>query len=132
VFGGEGNGGLIFPDHQFCRDGGMTAASMAAILAATGDRLSDIVKRLPKRFMIKEKQKTLHAQKMMAKIEQSFTHDQIDHTDGLKITRGSTWALIRASGTEPLIRIIVESGKRTDAEIFFKEISGIISQESGK
>ena len=132
VFGGEGNGGLIFPDHQFCRDGGMTAASMAAILAATGDRLSDIVKRLPKRFMIKEKQKTLHAQKMMAKIEQSFPHDQIDRTDGLKITRGSTWALIRASGTEPLIRIIVESEKRTDAEVFFKEISGIISQESGK
>jgi phosphomannomutase/phosphoglucomutase len=82
--------------------------------------------------MIKEKQKTLHAQKMMAKIEQSFPHDQIDHTDGLKITRGSTWALIRASGTEPLIRIIVESKKRTDAEVFFKEISGIISQESGR
>ena len=33
VFGGEGNGGLIFPDHQFCRDGGMTAAMMVFILA---------------------------------------------------------------------------------------------------
>ena len=33
VFGGEGNGGLIFPKHQFCRDGGMTAATMVALLA---------------------------------------------------------------------------------------------------
>jgi phosphomannomutase/phosphoglucomutase len=131
VFGGEGNGGLIFPDHQFCRDGGMTAASMVLILATTKNRLSEAVKKLPRRYMIKEKHKTVHAQKIMAELEHSFAHDQIDHTDGLKIIRSPSWALIRASGTEPLIRIIVESEKKKDAEKFLKEISGIIARKSG-
>jgi len=131
VFGGEGNGGLIFPDHQFCRDGGMTAASMVFILATAKNRLSEIVKKLPQRYMIKEKIRTSHAKKIMANLKHSFEHDQIDHTDGLKITRGPSWALIRASGTEPLIRIVVESEKRNAAERFFKEISGIIARESG-
>lgn len=131
VFGGEGNGGLIFPDHQFCRDGGMTAASMVFILATAKKRLSEIVRQLPKRYMIKEKVKTTRAQKIMATLKHSFAHDQIDHTDGLKIIRGPSWALIRASGTEPLIRIIVESENRNAAKKFFKEISVIIARESG-
>jgi len=55
IFGGEGNGGLIFPDHQFCRDGGMTAAMMVAILASHGQKLSILLEQLPKRHMIKPK-----------------------------------------------------------------------------
>ncbi len=60
VFGGEGNGGLIFPDHQFCRDGGMTAAMMVFILASTGKKLSSLINTLPQRTMIKDKISTRH------------------------------------------------------------------------
>jgi phosphomannomutase/phosphoglucomutase len=122
VFGGEGNGGLIFPAHQFCRDGGMTAATMVSILASEGMNLSDLVARLPKRFMIKEKVKTSDAPQVMKRLKKVLSGEQIDKTDGLKIIRGSTWALVRASGTEPLIRIIVESDHKTSAETFFGEI----------
>jgi phosphomannomutase/phosphoglucomutase len=122
VFGGEGNGGLIFPAHQFCRDGGMTAATMVSILASEGMNLSDLVARLPKRFMIKEKVKTSDAPQVMKRLKKVLSGEQIDKTDGLKIIRGSTWALVRASGTEPLIRIIVESDNKTSAETFFGEI----------
>ncbi len=41
VFGGEGNGGLIFPEFQYCRDGGMSAANMLEMLAHTGKKLTD-------------------------------------------------------------------------------------------
>jgi phosphomannomutase/phosphoglucomutase len=128
IFGGEGNGGLIFPAHQFCRDGGMTAATMVAILASRHNKLSEMVARLPKRYMIKDKVRCTTAQKVLDKMEHAFFHEIIGHTDGLRITRGSTWALIRASGTEPLIRIIVESETRKNADSFYHELMDVISQ----
>ena len=128
VFGGEGNGGLIFPDHQLCRDGGMTAALMVAILSKTGEPLSDLITRLPKRFMIKDKIAMLDARKVVAQLKQQFSHDRIDRTDGLKITRNSTSALVRASGTEPVLRIIVESDKKSRSESLYHELKKRISE----
>lgn len=128
IFGGEGNGGLIFPDHQFCRDGGMTAATMVSILAPGCEKLSELVGRLPKRHMIKDKVKAAIPEKLIEKLGHAFRHDLVERTDGIKISRNSTWGLIRASGTEPLIRIIVESDDRVRAESFFHELMDIISQ----
>jgi phosphomannomutase/phosphoglucomutase len=128
ILGGEGNGGLIFPSHQFCRDGGMTAAAMVSILASGNRKLSELVSLLPKRYMIKDKIGSTTAQATLNHVEHAFFHDSIEHTDGLKISRGQTWALIRASGTEPLIRIIVESDDRKTAEIFYHEVMDVISQ----
>lgn len=128
IFGGEGNGGLIFPNHQFCRDGGMTAATMVSILASGNEKLSEMVARLPKRYMIKDKISSATAQKVIDNLDHAFFQDMIEHTDGLKISRGSTWALIRASGTEPLIRIIVESDNRIAVDNFYHELMDLISQ----
>jgi len=128
VLGGEGNGGLIFPNHQFCRDGGMTAAVMVSIVAKNNKNLSSLVKSLPKRYMIKEKVKTKNASVIMKELKRSLMKEHLDETDGLKITRGSSWALIRASGTEPLLRIIVESENKTDTGKFFNEIWGLIAE----
>jgi phosphomannomutase/phosphoglucomutase len=54
VFGGEGNGGLIFPKHQYCRDGAMFCAMILEILAS-GKRLSDLAKSVPQYFNAKTK-----------------------------------------------------------------------------
>ena len=72
VFGGEGNGGLIFPDHQFCRDGGMTAAMMVFILASTGQQLSTLINALPKRSMIKDKISTSRGTQVLESLKQSI------------------------------------------------------------
>jgi len=128
VFGGEGNGGLIFPGHQFCRDGGMTAATMVSILATRNQKLSELVAHLPRRYMIKGKVRCKEGQNIIGKLGQAFSKDLIDHTDGLKISRGPMWALIRASGTEPLIRIIVESDDTITADSFYHELMGVISK----
>ena len=109
VFGGEGNGGLIFPRHQFCRDGGMTAAMMVAILVNTKKTLSELVSQLPHRHIIKDKLTTPNGMKILESLKTSYSKEVTDQTDGLKIFRNNTWGLVRASGTEPIIRIIVDA-----------------------
>ena len=109
IFGGEGNGGLIFPDHQFCRDGGMTAAMMVAILASRGQKLSELLKQLPRRHMIKDKISANGGATILETLKTAYSHGIIDLTDGVKIFRDNSWALVRASGTEPLIRIIIDA-----------------------
>lgn len=130
VFGGEGNGGLIFPNHQFCRDGGMTAAMMVRVLTAGNDTLSSLVKKLPGTFMIKEKIHSRKSEALIAHIINSYTHMKIDRTDGVKISAANAWALIRPSGTEPFIRVIVESDTRENAEKFYQEIMSVASSFS--
>jgi phosphomannomutase/phosphoglucomutase len=122
AFGGEGNGGLIYPDHQFCRDGGMTAAMMVAILSRTGKPLSTLVENLPVFFMIKDKVRVKDPEALIMQMKQAFASDRLDLTDGVRINRGDTWALIRPSGTEPLVRIMVESGQKESADALYQEI----------
>jgi len=127
IFGGEGNGGLIFPDHQFCRDGGMTAAMMVRVLASRNLPLSSLVKKLPGNFMIKEKIHSDRSGDLINHIISSFPRLKTDRTDGVKISSPDSWALIRPSGTEPFIRVIVESETRENAEKFHRELMSVIS-----
>ncbi len=126
VFGGEGNGGLIFPDHQFCRDGGMTAAMMVSLLAGTGKSLSDLVKALPPSVMIKEKVHTSRAQEMIQALKSEYSALPSTTIDGIRVTRGPAWALVRPSGTEPFVRVMVEAESENEAQQFYSEIRRII------
>jgi len=124
VMGGEGNGGLIFPDHQFCRDGGMTAAMMVSLLAATGEPLSALADDLPMMTLIKVKIRTPRAREAVPCLEKAFLGEALDRTDGIRLNREDAWALIRPSGTEPLLRILVESEDAGRAEALHREIRG--------
>ena len=128
AFGGEGNGGLIYPNFQFCRDGGMTAATMVAILGTVKRSLSDLVDDLPPYITIKNKIRTRDIPGLLAAVEEHFKNETIDRTDGLRISRGKTWALVRASGTEPLVRATIESDNREAAEAFNSEILGVTAR----
>jgi phosphomannomutase/phosphoglucomutase len=128
IFGGEGNGGLIFPEHQFCRDGGMTAAMMVSILASTGKQLSTLMNALPKRSMIKDKIGTSQGTHVLESLKKEYAHESLDLTDGVKILRTDSWALVRASGTEPMIRIIVDADSPHHSQIFYDELMGYIAK----
>jgi len=128
IFGGEGNGGLIFPDHQFCRDGGMTSAMMVFILSSNpGKKLSDLLGELPERCIIKDKITSRDGPKILKSLISAFSEDTIDQTDGIKIFRDNSWALIRASGTEPIIRIIIDSENRQVGQAFYSELKDKIN-----
>jgi phosphomannomutase/phosphoglucomutase len=108
VIGGEGNGGIIWPEHQYCRDGAMTVAKVLEIMTERNRRLSELVNEIPKRYMDKTKVTCRDREAAMQRI-QSSVHGNVDTTDGVKIWYDDGWLLIRPSGTEPIIRIFVEA-----------------------
>ncbi|HJJ49980.1 MAG TPA: phosphoglucosamine mutase [Methanocorpusculum sp.] len=122
VIGGEGNGGIIYPKHQFCRDGGMSAATMLGFIAAKNEPLSKLIEELPKFTMYQEKRKTTRAKEIVAHMKKYFANCPIDDRDGIRITRGGAWALIRPSGTEPLVRFFAESQDPAEAKLLIDEI----------
>ena len=131
AFGGEGNGGLIFPGHQLCRDGGMTTATMVALLAEASRPLSSLVDALPPFCMIKEKIREKDAPGLIARIRKAFDGESIDCTDGIRINREDSWALVRPSGTEPLVRVMVEASSETRARQFYDELLPHFTRTSG-
>jgi phosphomannomutase / phosphoglucomutase len=126
LFGGEGNGGLIYPDHQFCRDGGMTAAMMVKLIATTGKQLSELIEALPPSFMLKHKFTTDKAVDILAAVKQQFSDERLTLVDGVRIDREHSWALIRPSGTEPLVRLFIEADTEEEAKIFETDILSCI------
>lgn len=110
IFGGEENGGLIFPEHQYCRDGGMTIAKMLELIVKNGSLKSQVSK-LPVYYTEKRKIEC-HKDKRDLIIDYLALNSNgaiLDHTDGLKLTFDDGWVLARPSGTEPIFRIYSES-----------------------
>ncbi|MCC4769814.1 phosphoglucosamine mutase [Methanosarcina sp. DH2] len=117
VFGGEGNGGLIFPKHQYCRDGAMACAKILEILAG-GKKFSELTKSVPVYFNAKTKTPSRDVIGTMGRIryETSSMGLVTDTIDGVKIWYDDGWVLIRPSGTEPIFRIFAEAKKQERAE----------------
>ncbi|MDR2854661.1 MAG: phosphoglucosamine mutase [Methanomicrobiales archaeon] len=125
IFGGEGNGGLIYPWHQFCRDGGMTAAMMVSLLAQKKQPLFTLVDSLPPSYMLTYKYKTDKAPEILAALRAAFANELLNDIDGLRIDRDDCWALVRPSGTEPIVRLYVESPSLEIAEQFSAEVKAV-------
>jgi phosphomannomutase/phosphoglucomutase len=117
IFGGEENGGLIFPEHQYCRDGAMTVAKMLEIVAKEGP-LSTLVDRIPVYSQDKRKMVCPDERKedVLAALVQHYAAERVDTTDGVKICYDDGWTLVRPSGTEPLFRIYSEAKTPEDAK----------------
>lgn len=124
VFGGEGNGSLIFPKHQYCRDGAMATAKLLEIIAS-GTTLSKLAESVPKYFNEKIKIKCNNPVEVMKKIEKICLekYRKIETVDGIKVWSkdNNGWFLIRPSGTEPLIRVVAEAKKEITAKKLLEE-----------
>ncbi len=116
IFGGEENGGLIFPKHQYCRDAAMTAAKMIEILAVEG-KLSSLLEKVPDYCLDKRKLQCPDAVKddVLKGVCDAFAEQRMDITDGVKVYFEGGWTLIRPSGTEPIFRIYSEGKTETMA-----------------
>ena len=115
IFGGEENGGLIFPEHQYCRDAGMSSVAMLELMATKEKKLSELVEEVPDYSLVKTKLKVEKKEKLMEKIKKEIK-ENVDLTDGIKIFLDDAWVLIRPSGTEPIIRIYAEAKNETRAK----------------
>jgi phosphomannomutase/phosphoglucomutase len=128
IFGGEGNGGLIFPEFQYCRDGGMSAATMLEMLAQKGEKLSEIVKGMPAYQSVKEKIHCSDKAAVMKNIESHVKGEKVDTTDGIKVFKPEGWVLIRMSGTEPIIRVFAESKTEDGAKKLAEYGVGLVNK----
>jgi phosphomannomutase / phosphoglucomutase len=113
LFGGEENGGLVFPAHQLARDGAMTAAAVLDLLARRNASLADVLRDLPRYSLVKEKVAcpVELREKVVARLAETLSKDseRVVTLDGVKAYREGGWVLLRPSGTEPLFRVFAES-----------------------
>jgi phosphomannomutase/phosphoglucomutase len=130
IFGGEENGGLIFPKHQFCRDAAMSAAKVIEIVAKHQKPLSHLINELPKYHLYKTKVECPHDKKETALSEfaKKMKGMNIDQTDGVKILYDRAWVLVRPSGTEPIYRIFAEADDENRAKELSNESKKTISE----
>jgi phosphomannomutase / phosphoglucomutase len=119
VFGGEDNGGVIFPAFQLARDGGMALAATLDLLARRGASLAELVRDVPKFHLVKE---TVACPvdlrgRVLERIAQQLAHrgDRLETLDGVKLTTSRGWLLLRPSGTEPIFRIAAEARSAEEA-----------------
>ncbi len=132
IFGGEENGGLIFPELQYCRDGAMAAARMIQIIATNG-ALSKINAVIPAYSQYKTKTPCPDDIKdsVLEELLENAESDSVDTTDGLKIFFDDGWVLVRPSGTEPIFRIFSEAKTpdraRDIAESYKKRVAEAIT-----
>lgn len=112
VIGGEGSGGVIFPELHYGRDALVGIAFTLQYLAEKGKTLSEIKKELPTYFIVKDKFETLGVSS--DRIVNNFKMDFVDYLkineeDGLRFDFHDHWIHLRKSNTEPIIRLIVEA-----------------------
>lgn len=119
VFGGEDNGGLIFPGFQLARDGAMSAAATLYLLAREGRPLPELLRELPHYPLVKEKIACPVAARdaVLARVAEELRSgaERVVTIDGLKVYRDGGWVLVRPSGTEPLLRVVAEAKEESAA-----------------
>ena len=124
VIGGEGNGGVILPDIHLGRDAPVGIALTLQHLAEFGGSMSELSDSLPHYVITKDKVelKNLDAASALNKIKDRYAGEKLDFTDGIKILRPSAWIHVRASNTEPIIRIIAEAPTEKESQALCNEL----------
>ncbi len=133
VIGGEGNGGVIFPDLHYGRDAYIGLALFLSNLAAKQMKVSELRATYPQYFISKNKielsDKNL-IDKILLAIKDKYSNERITDIDGVKIDfdAAKTWVHLRKSNTEPIIRIYSEAADEAKANELAQQIIADINQ----
>lgn len=129
VIGGEGNGGVIYPEIHYGRDALVGIALFLSHLAKSKMKCSELRRSYPDYYMAKKKL-TLSANDdfsvLLRSVESKFRDNEIDHRDGLWIGNPDGWVQLRKSNTEPIMRIYAEGRTSYQAEKLADEVISII------
>jgi phosphomannomutase len=124
VIGGEGNGGVISPDLHYGRDGILAVAMTLQLMAEKSKPLSAIAAEIPSYHI--EKQKYGVAGKklevIIGRLLAKFPEAKVDQQDGIRFEFNRSWVHLRASNTEPVVRVIAEAPEREQAVKLCKAI----------
>ena len=125
IIGGEGNGGIIYPESHYGRDALVGIALFLTHLAKRGGKISEMRNSYPAYFISKNKMTLtpeMDIDALMLQVEKKYKDQPYSTIDGLKIEFGKQWVHLRKSNTEPIIRIYSESATEIEAENLAKEV----------
>jgi phosphomannomutase len=112
VIGGEGNGGIIIPGLNYGRDATAGMTLILQLMARTGKSISQLAGEIPAYQMIKETVEVGEPQRLLAAVKKAYQGHETDTRDGVKVIFPNAWLHVRASGTEPIVRVIAEGKDR--------------------
>ncbi len=130
VIGGEGNGGIIYPESHYGRDALVGIALFLSSLAQKKISISELRASLPNYFIAKNRidlQQGTDIDAILAKVKDKYKDAQINDIDGVKIDFPDKWVHLRKSNTEPIIRVYSEASTMEEADELGKAIMATVN-----
>ncbi len=129
VIGGEGNGGVIYPESHYGRDALVGIALFLSSLAHKGCSVSELRASLPDYFIAKNRidltpQTDVDA--ILKQVKEMYKDEQVNDIDGVKIDFADKWVHLRKSNTEPIIRVYSEAATMEEADALGKKIMQVV------
>lgn len=131
VIGGEGNGGVIYPEAHYGRDALVGVALFLTLLAKSGKKVSELKAGYPAYQIAKNKMQLtpdLDVDAILAAVKDEFKGEKITDIDGVKIDFPTQWVHLRKSNTEPIIRIYSEASTMDEANALADRIKDVIAR----
>ncbi|MBR1644770.1 MAG: phosphoglucosamine mutase [Bacteroidales bacterium] len=131
VIGGEGNGGVIYPALHYGRDALVGVALFLSLLAKSGMKMSQLRQTYPN-YVISKNRKDLtpdmDVDEILRQMAARYSHEHVSTVDGVKVDFAESWAHLRKSNTEPIIRIYCEAHTEAEADALATRIIDDIEQ----
>ena len=130
VIGGEGNGGVIYPELHYGRDALVGVALFLTLLAKSGKKMTELKAGYPQYAIAKNKitlTPETDVDAILAAAKERFKNEEINDIDGVKIDFPDSWVHLRKSNTEPIIRIYSEASTMEEAERLGEQMKEIIA-----
>lgn len=129
VIGGEGNGGVIYPESHYGRDALVGIALFFTSLAHKGCKVSELRETFPNYFIAKNRidlTPSTNVDAILEKVKDMFKDERITDIDGVKIDFADKWVHLRKSNTEPIIRVYSEAHTMEEADALGKQLMQVV------
>lgn len=129
VIGGEGNGGVIYPESHYGRDALVGIALFLSSLAHKGCKVSELRATFPDYYIAKNRidlTPSTDVDAILEKVKQMYSNEQVNDVDGVKIDFPDKWVHLRKSNTEPIIRVYSEASSMEEADALGKKIMQVV------
>ena len=134
IIGGEGNGGVIYPESHYGRDALVGIALFLSSLAQKGCKASELRATFPNYYIAKNRidlTPSTDVDAILRKVKEMYGDEQVTDIDGVKIDFPDKWVHLRKSNTEPVIRVYSEAATMEEADALGKKLMQVVYDMQG-